>query len=100
MPKGIPRISEAKPSAIRRRDAMFQEALTERSTGYGYYWNGVACTVGVSTSPGTKAPVAYNVALAPSQGGGFDLKFMRGRPRKQSSGWVGSEDAEAYEIPE
>ena len=79
---------------------MFQEALTERSTGYGYYWNGVACTVGVSTSPGTKAPVAYNVALAPSQGGGFDLKFMRGRPRKQSSGWVGSEDAEAYEIPE
>jgi hypothetical protein len=105
MPRGVhnsPRnTTELSSAAIAARDIAFQIALTERSTGYGFYWSGEPCTVGVSTSPGTKRPVAYSVPPPLSLGGGaFDTKFVRGRPRKTSPGWVGAGDADDYETPQ
>jgi hypothetical protein len=70
MPRGKPRNSEADPQTIRKRDELFQIALSERSTGYGFYWNGRPCTVGVSTAPSTKRPIRVDVQLAPSLGTG------------------------------
>ena len=96
MPKGVPHINQSDPRVIRQHDEAFQSALA-RSTGWGFYWNGRPCTVGVSTSPSTKHPIRADVPPALSLGGGLEPGVGRGRPRK-SPGWLGSADDD-YEAP-
>ena len=76
----------------RRCDALFQRTLTALSTGFGFFWTGEPCTVGISTAPCTRRPVHYAGVRAPeSRGGGRDSKQNDRTLAERRTPWTGAD---------